>query len=64
MNTVWSDYVQSIGTLYFSRKLRFADAFRAQYDAGETQWDTETAVVQVVRGVKTALNEYEQEEPK
>ena len=56
MNTVWSDYVQSIGTLYFSRKLRFADAFRAQYDAGETQW--------VVRGVKTALNEYEQEEPK
>lgn len=32
MNTVWSDYIQSIGTLYLSRRLRFSDVFRAQYE--------------------------------
>ncbi len=31
MNTVWSDYVQSIGTLYLSRSLRFSDLFREKY---------------------------------
>ena len=32
MNTVWSEYVQGINTLYLSRKLRFDDAFFDQYD--------------------------------
>ena len=32
MNTVWSTYVQSIDTLYRSRRLRFSDCFRAQYE--------------------------------
>ena len=31
MNTVWSEYVQGPMTLYWSRKLRFHDWFRAQY---------------------------------
>lgn len=31
MNTMWSTYVQSIGTLYYSRALRFADMFRGKY---------------------------------
>ena len=31
MNVVWSQYVQGINTLYFSRKLRFDDLFAAQY---------------------------------
>ena len=31
MNTVWSDYIQGIKTLYYSRKLRFDDLFFAQY---------------------------------
>ncbi|MBE6884584.1 MAG: methyltransferase domain-containing protein [Ruminococcaceae bacterium] len=32
MNTVWSDYVQGIKTLYCSRKLRFDDMFREQFE--------------------------------
>ena len=32
MNTVWSDNVQGIKTLYLSRKLRFDDIFFAQYE--------------------------------
>ena len=32
MNTIWSDHVQGIMTLYLSRKLRFADVFFARYD--------------------------------
>jgi len=31
MNTVWSDHVQGINTLYLSRKLRFNDRFFDQY---------------------------------
>jgi ubiquinone/menaquinone biosynthesis C-methylase UbiE len=31
MNTIWSNYVQSVGTLYFSRSLRFADCFQEKY---------------------------------
>ena len=32
MNSIWSDHVQGIMTLYLSRKLRFDDHFFAQYD--------------------------------
>lgn len=31
MNTVWSDHIQGVNTLYLSRKLRFDDCFREQY---------------------------------
>lgn len=31
MNTVWSTYIQNIGTLYLSRSLRFSDAFKERY---------------------------------
>ena len=31
MNVIWSKYVQGIGTLYLSRKLRFDDRFASQY---------------------------------
>lgn len=31
MNTIWSSYIQSIGTLSASRALRFADCFREEY---------------------------------
>lgn len=31
MNTVWSTYIQNIGTLYLSRSLRFADQFKERY---------------------------------
>lgn len=31
MNTIWSDYVQNIGTLYFSRTLRFSDEYKEKY---------------------------------
>ena len=31
MNTIWSKYVQSTRTLYFSRRLRFDDLFSEQY---------------------------------
>ena len=31
MNTIWSDYVQNIGTLYFSRTLRFSDNYQDTY---------------------------------
>lgn len=31
MNTVWSTYIQNIGTLYLSRSLRFSDAFKDRY---------------------------------
>ena len=31
MNTIWSDHVQGISTLYLSRKLRFDDLFFHQY---------------------------------
>ena len=31
MNTVWSDYIQGIETLYTSRRLRFADCFAPRY---------------------------------
>lgn len=33
MNTIWSNYVQGINTLYFTRKLRFDDMFASQYKA-------------------------------
>ena len=33
MNTIWSDYIQSPKTLYYSRKLRFEDIFMEQYKA-------------------------------
>ncbi len=32
MNTVWSEHIQGVMTLYLSRKLRFDDAFYTQYD--------------------------------
>ena len=31
MNTIWSTYIQGIGTLYQSRSLRFADLFKEKY---------------------------------
>ena len=31
MNTAWSSYIQGANTLYYSRKLRFSDMFKAQY---------------------------------
>lgn len=31
MNTIWSDYVQNIGTLYLSRTLRFSDEYKEKY---------------------------------
>lgn len=31
MNTIWSTYVQNIGTLYESRVLRFSDVFKGKY---------------------------------
>ena len=31
MNTVWSSYIQNVGTLAASRALRFADCFREEY---------------------------------
>lgn len=31
MNTDWSTYIQSIGTLYLSRSLKFSDPFRERY---------------------------------
>ena len=31
MNTIWSTYVQNIGTLYESRALRFSDVFKDKY---------------------------------
>ncbi|MBO4989847.1 MAG: class I SAM-dependent methyltransferase [Clostridia bacterium] len=31
MNTIWSDYVQNIDTLYCSRALRFSDRYREAY---------------------------------
>ena len=31
MNTIWSTYIQNIGTLYSSRSLRFADHFKDRY---------------------------------
>ena len=33
MNTIWSDHVQGVQTLYLSRKLRFDDCFSAQLQA-------------------------------
>lgn len=39
MNTIWSDYVQGIKTLYLSRKLRFDDIFFDQY---KTLFDIDT----------------------
>lgn len=31
MNTIWSTYIQNIGTLYESRMLRFSDIFKERY---------------------------------
>lgn len=31
MNTIWSTYIQNIGTLYESRALRFSDIFKERY---------------------------------
>lgn len=31
MNTIWSTYIQSVGTLYESRALRFSDMFKSKY---------------------------------
>ena len=31
MNTIWSTYIQNIGTLYESRRLRFSDIFKDKY---------------------------------
>ncbi len=31
MNTIWSDAIQNIGTLYYSRTLRFSDVYQEQY---------------------------------
>lgn len=33
MNTVWSQFIQGENTLYYSRKLRFCDVFKARYKA-------------------------------
>lgn len=31
MNTLWSDFIQKIDTLYLTRKLRFSDTFMQNY---------------------------------
>lgn len=31
MNSIWSTYIQKIGTLYYSRQLRFSDVFKENY---------------------------------
>ena len=31
MNTIWSTYIQKIGTLYNTRSLRFSDIFKDKY---------------------------------
>lgn len=31
MHTDWSTYIQGIGTLHFSRSLRFSDLFKEKY---------------------------------
>lgn len=31
MNTIWSTYVQKIGTLYDTRSLRFSDIYKDKY---------------------------------
>ncbi len=31
MNLVWSTYIQKIGTLYYSRQLRFSDIYKENY---------------------------------
>ncbi|MDE6363288.1 MAG: class I SAM-dependent methyltransferase [Lachnospiraceae bacterium] len=31
MNTIWSDHIQNIGTLYYSRTLKFSDAYKEPY---------------------------------
>lgn len=31
MNTIWSDYIQKVQTLYLSRQLRFDDVFKEKY---------------------------------
>ena len=31
MNTIWSDHIQNIGTLYLSRTLRFSDIYKEKY---------------------------------
>ncbi len=35
MNTVWSEHIQGIQTLYLSRKLRFDDMFFQSYEKAD-----------------------------
>ena len=46
MNTIWSTYVQSIGTLYNSRVLRFSDMFKRKY-TDVFQMDDKTRVLEI-----------------
>lgn len=38
MNTVWSTYIQKIGTLYNSHSLRFSDIFKEKYIKSLSVW--------------------------
>ncbi len=48
MNTIWSDNVQGIQTLYLSRKLRFDDVFFCQYrDSFNIDKDAELKILEI-----------------
>ena len=46
MNTIWSTYIQNIGTLYLSRSLRFADQFKERY-AKAFGIDAESSILEI-----------------
>ncbi len=46
MNTIWSEHVQGIMTLYLSRKLRFDNMFFDQYKS------LPVSVTMIIRGTK------------
>lgn len=46
MNTIWSDYVQNIGTLYFSRTLRFSDEYKEKY-MGAFRMDDKKRILEI-----------------
>ena len=46
MNTIWSDYIQGINTLYLTRMLRFSDMFQEKYKKG-FQIDGRKAILEI-----------------
>lgn len=46
MNTIGSDYVQNIGTLYFSRTLRFSDEYKEKY-MGAFRMDDKKRILEI-----------------